>query len=204
MFKRKENFNSPPTKSSLKVNLLKFNFPNFNLTWISEIKNFPKSKIVQVPIYTFFEVSNFQSCWVRSKNSRATTGDWLRTVTSDQTIYTIIRRSHFELVGMTSPDRNYWQVIITSFVSPGLYFTTGYYYTDLYLNKLKTEDRKYCNFKKNILSSGHGASFQRQEVRFPNSRTSNVQKSIPKIFSVQPVQLPSPEPTSPAREFGHR
>ena len=48
-------------------------------------------------------------------------GNWLRTITSDQTVYNTIRRFLFELVGMTSLDRNYWEVTINLlFVSSGL------------------------------------------------------------------------------------
>ena len=53
----------------------------------------------------------------------------LRTVTSDQTKYTIIRRFLFELISVISLDRNYYKEVINLlFVLPGLY-----------LNILKTE-----------------------------------------------------------------
>ena len=48
-------------------------------------------------------------------------GDWLRTITSDQTIYTIIRRFLSELVDTISLDRNYWEAINLLFVLPILF-----------------------------------------------------------------------------------
>ena len=57
----------------------------------------------------------------------ATSCNWLRTITSDQTMCTIIRRFLFELVGI-SLDRNYREAINLLFVLPGLC-----------LNILKTE-----------------------------------------------------------------
>ena len=56
-------------------------------------------------------------------------GSRLRTITSDQTVYNNLSLSFsFELAGMMSLDRNYWEVINLLFVLPGLY-----------LNILKTE-----------------------------------------------------------------
>ena len=49
-------------------------------------------------------------------------GNWLRTITSDQTPYTIIRRFLFELVGVISLDRHYWEVINLLFVLPILFY----------------------------------------------------------------------------------
>ena len=56
--------------------------------------------------------------------------DWLRTITSDQTAYVIIRRYISQLVGMKPLDRNYWVVINLLLVLPILF----------YLNILKTEE----------------------------------------------------------------
>ena len=65
--------------------------------------------------------------------------------------YTIIRRFLFELVGMISLDRNYYQVVINlSFALP------HFCYIEIYL-KL----RKYCNFGAKMFST----SFQRERLK---------------------------------------
>ena len=52
------------------------------------------------------KVKNFRRfCWPLGA------GNWLRTITSDQIVYDKFRRFLFELVGMTSLDRNYWEII---------------------------------------------------------------------------------------------
>ena len=61
-----------------------------------------------VLFFRFFLKKSYLTCELTT-----CAGNWLRTITSDRTVYTIIRRFLFELVG-TIPlptDRNYWEVI---------------------------------------------------------------------------------------------
>ena len=84
-----------------------------------------------------------------------TTGadNWLRTITSDRIVYDCTSLSFpLELAGITSLDRNYWDVINLLFISPGLY-----------LNTLKTE--RILQFWDEKILDVRGTSFQVQDVK---------------------------------------
>ena len=77
-------------------------------------------------------------------------GNWLRTITSDQTPYTIIRRFLFELVGVISLDRHYWEVINLLFVLPILFYLST-------LKNITILERKILDVR--------GTSFHRKRLR---------------------------------------